>query len=249
MKGIFKLFSRLKVNHLYAEMKPGDRIAKLMVEFVFPKLEQQGFKYIKSGRGFKKTNEFFDFHVSWSTRKFNYGNTIVEFDVAISVSSLKYRKWEKEFYNLEKIWGDGFDGSSVDYIEGWDKEFYKQGWYNLVKYNNARLMNKVSENVMTAGFAYFEKYATIDSAIIELKKYPVGNFEKIVDLYVIQDNYEEAIDFFDKHNKWFEERLKSDQFEYNSQFVNNRKEPYLKRKEKLKNWAQQHLSKSVDSVV
>jgi hypothetical protein len=230
-------------------MKPGDRIAKLMVEFVFPKLEQQGFKYIKSVREFKKTNEFFDFHVSWSTRKFNYGNSIVEFDVAITTSSPKYRKWEKEFYNLEKIRGNGIDGSRVDYIEGWDKKFYKHGWYDLVKYDNAALMNKVSENVMTAGLAFFEKYSTIDSAINELKKYPVGNFEKIVDLYVIQENYEEAIDFFDNHNKWFEERLKSDQFEYHSQFVNDRKEPYLKRKEKLKNWAQQHLPKSGGSVV
>lgn len=241
MKYIFKIFNRHKVKHLYSDMKPGDRIAKLMVEFVFPQLEQKGFKYIKSTREFKKTNEFFDFHIGWYTRKFNHGNTIVEFDMYINLFSPKYRKWEMEFYNLEKNWGSSIDGTRVDYIEGWSKEFYNQGWYDLVKYDNAAVMKKVSENVMTAGFNFFEKYSTFDTAINELKRYHVKNFETIVDLYIIQDKYEEALDFFDKHNEWFEERLKSVQFEYHAQFVDNRKELYLQRKEKLKNWVQQRV--------
>lgn len=239
MKDFFRIFNRQKVNHLYSDMKPGDRIAKLMVEFVFPKLEQQGFKYIKSAREFKKTNEFFDYHVSWYTRKFNHGNTIVEFDIHINSFSPKYRKWEKEFYNLEENCGNSIDGTRVDYIEGWGKEYYNQGWYDLVKYDNATVMKKVSENVMTSGFTFFEKYSTFDSAINELKKHHVKNFEKIIDLYIIQNKYEEAIIFFDQHNEWFEERLKNAKSKYHDQFVDNRKESYLKRKEKLQNWTQQ----------
>lgn len=216
-------------------MKPSDRIAKLMEEFVFPGLADKGFKYIKSGRQFKKKNDFFDFHVSWYSRKFNYSNSIVEFDIYINTFSSRYRKWEKVFYNLEKNWDNAIDGTRVDYIEGWDKEYYDNGWYNLVKYDNEALMKKVAENIISAGFAFFEKYASFNTAIEELKKHHIKNFEIIVDLYVIQGKYKEAIEFFDSHNEWHEERLNSDQFEYYDQFLNNRKEPYLMRKEKLKN--------------
>lgn len=228
------------ISHLHTEMKPADRIATLMREFVLPEVAKHGFTYSKSKRLFKKTNDFFDFHISWYTRKFNHGDIIVEFDMYINIFSPKYMAWEKEFYNLEESSEGALDGTRVDYIEDWDKEYYENGWYSLVKYDNEILMKKVSENVLTAGVAFFEKYVSFDSAIEELKKYHVKNFETIVDLYIIQDRYEEAIDFFETHNQWHEERLNSDNFEYHEQFIDNRKVPYLKRKEKLTAWAQQH---------
>lgn len=245
MKGLFNLFNRSGVKHLYADMKPADRIATLMNEFVFPGLKNEGFKYSKSKRLFKKTNEFFEFHVSWYTRKFNHGNTIVEFDMYINIFSTKYMLWEKAFYNLEESSEGAIDGTRVDYIDGWDKTYYDNGWYNLVKYDNEALMKKVSENILSAGFSFFEKYASFDSAIEELKKHHIMHFETIVDLYLIQDRYKEALGFFEANNQWHEERLNSDQFEYHSQFIDNRKVPYLKRKEKLMAWAQHNNHHSV----
>ena len=121
----FNIFSK-KPTHLYADLAPGERIDKLFVEFVFPVLERRGFKYLKSKREFKKKNDFFDFRISWYGRKYNEGNISVEFDVFITIFSPKYRKWETEFYRLDKNWQNAIDGGRADYIDGWHKEYGKR---------------------------------------------------------------------------------------------------------------------------
>lgn len=235
----FNLFNK-KPTHLYDDLKPGDRIDALMVKYVAPILEPFGFKYLKSKREFKKKGEFFDFHLSWSGRKFNEGNKSVEFNIFINSFSPKYRKWETEYYKLEKDWGNAIDGMSVDYIDKWDKEFYTLGWYDLVKYDNVKLMEKVVENTKGAGFNFFQNYTSLDSAIEKLKEYPIKNLEKIVDFYILQDKWKEAYDFFENNKQWHEEEKKSEGHDSNSQFSMNRRQPFELRKEKLKNWQKVH---------
>lgn len=231
----FNIFSK-KPTHLYADLAPGERIDKLFVEFVFPVLEPRGFKYLKSKREFKKKNDFFDFQISWYGRKYNEGNISVEFDVFITIFSPKYRKWETEFYRLEENWQNAIDGDRADYIDGWHKEYFDAGWYDLVKYDNDKLMEKVKMNVENAGLTFFENYTSLDSAINKLKEYPIKNFEKIIDFYLLQDKWQEAFDFFENNKQWHEEQEKSEGNDPNSDYSLNRKLPFELRKEKLKNW-------------
>lgn len=234
----FNLFNK-KPTHLYNNLKPGARIDTLMAEFLTPVLEPEGFRYLKSKREFKKKGEFFDFHLSWYGRKYNEGNRSVEFDIFINSFSPKYRKWETEYYQLDKNWGNAIDGTRVDYIDGWDKEYYTLGWYDLVKFDNIKLMEKVVENTKGAGFNFFQNYTSLDSAIAKLKQYPIANLEKIVDFYILQDRWKEAYDFFESNKQWHEEEEKLAGNDPNSQYSMNRKIPFEKRKVKLKNWLQQ----------
>ena len=204
----FNLFNKKPV-HLYEDLKPGVRIDKLLVEYLSPVLEPKEFKYLKSKREFKKKGDFFDYHLSWNGRKYNEGNRSVKFDIFINSYSPKYRKWEKEFYELEKNWGNAIDGTRVDYIDGWSKEYYDLGWYDLVKYDNIKLMERVVENTKGAGFNFFQHYTSIETAIEKLKEYPIANFEKIVDFYIIQDKWKEAYDFFESNKQWHEEEAVS----------------------------------------
>ncbi|PWJ30596.1 hypothetical protein [Sediminitomix flava] len=228
-----------KTVQLYDDLKPGVRIDKLMVEFLSPILEPNGFKYLKSKREFRKKGEFFNFHLSWYGRKFNEGNRSVEFDIFINSYSPKYRKWEMEFYQLDKNWGNSIDGTRVDNIDGWDKEFYNLGWYDLVKYNNIKLMEKVVQNTKNAGFNFFQNYNSLDLAIKKLKEYPIKNLEKIVDFYILQDKWKEAFDFFENNKQWHEDQEKLEGSDPNSHYSMNRRIPFELRKEKLKNWLQQ----------
>ena len=234
----FNLFGK-KPIHLYENLPPGARIDKLLVEFLSPVLEPAGFKYLKSKRRFKKKGEFFDFHLSWYGRKYNEGNRSVEFDIFINSYSPKYRKWETGYYGLEKNWGNSIDGTRVYYIDGWDQEYYDLGWYDLVKYNNIKLMEKVVENTKGAGFDFFQNYTSLDSAIAKLKEHPIANLEKIVDFYILQDKWKEAYEFFESNKQWHEEEEKSGGSDPNSQYSMNRRIPFELRKEKLKNWLQQ----------
>lgn len=233
----FNLFNKKSV-HLYDDLKPGARIDKLLVEFLSPILEPEGFKYLKSKQEFKKKGEFFNFHLSWHGRKYNEGNRSVEFDIFINSSSPKYRKWEKEFYQLDKNWGNAIDGTRVNYIDGWDKEYYDLGWYDLVKYDNVKLMEKIVENTESAGFNFFQNYTSLDLAIKKLMDHPIANLEIIVDFYILNDKWKEAYDFFESNKHWHEEQDRLEGSNPNSQYSMNRKIPFELRKEKLHNWLQ-----------
>lgn len=78
-------------NHLYPDMKPGDRISRLFQEYIAIPLAPEGFTFSKSLREIKKKNDFFENHISWYTRKYNHGNEVVQFDMHISVISLAGR--------------------------------------------------------------------------------------------------------------------------------------------------------------
>jgi len=227
-----------KPTHLYSDLKPGERIDKLFLDFVFPVLEPKGYKYLKSKREIKRNNDFFDFHISWYGRKYNEGNISVEFDIFINSFSPKYRKWETDFYQLEKNWGNAIDGTRVDYIKGWDKEYYNYGWYNLVKYDNVKLMDKIKDNIENAAFRFFDNYKSVDSAIETLKEYPIKNFEKIIDFYILQDKWKEALDFFEKNKQWHEDQEDLEGKDPNSQYSLNRREPFELRKKAINNWLQ-----------
>jgi hypothetical protein len=211
-----------KNNQLYADLKPGERIEKLLVEYLEPILETKGFNYLKSQKEFKKKNDFFDFHVSWCGSRLNTGNEIVKFNIFINVFSPKYRKLEFKFYELTNRSVNAIDGSSVYYIKGWDKKYY-DSWYDLTNYDNHKLMDHIRTNIKNIAFTFFDNYTSFETAIKKLNEDPITNFEKIIDFYIIQNKWEEAKKFFDQNKQWFEE----------SQYSRNKKLSFELRKEKI----------------
>ncbi|SDS10586.1 hypothetical protein SAMN05216503_1997 [Polaribacter sp. KT25b] len=234
-------FLKSKPKHIYSELKPMERITKLFLEFTFPYFEKNEFKYLKSQQEFKKRNDFFLYSVHWYGRKYNEGNLSVEFDIVLNVTSTKYRKWEKEFYNLGEKRERGIDGTRVDYIENWNKEYYYSGWYDLVKDDNEKVMKRICENFETSGKDFFDNFKSLDSAINKLKKYPIANFESIIDFYIIQNKWSEANMFFEENRSWYEKKEKIEGNDPNSEYCLNRKEHFELRREKIKNWLQQHI--------
>jgi len=221
-------------------MKSSDRIERLFTEFVLPELNEKGFQYVKSNREFRKSNELFDFHVTWEPYVRNNGSSTVDFTIGLGVTCPAYRKWEKKFYGLNKVapCGGAITGEDSNRLEGWDKSFYGRGsWYSLAKFDNEALMKNVRENVLEAGFSFFRDYTSYDSAINQLKRFPVRHLERITDLYLMQGRRKEAFDFFEENQGWHEERLKDDHAEH-AMFMANRKERYRLRKLWLKSWAQ-----------
>lgn len=246
----------LHKNHvqLYPELKPKERIDKLMVEFLNPILEPKGFKFLKSTRVFKKKGDFFDFHIRVFNNHHNFGNRIVSFGLDFRIQSLKYRRWETEYYDLKKNLRTNF--KSVDLVKnnlskpvnvkgpiklkGWDETYYSGGFFDLVEHDNKKLMENIVSNIENAGFNYFDNYTSLDSAINKLKEFPVANLERIVDFYILQNKWKEAFDFFESNKQWHEEHEKAEGGDPNSQYSTSRKVPFEMRKEKLNNWFKQN---------
>ncbi|MHA4809006.1 hypothetical protein ACX0G9_12910 [Flavitalea flava] len=60
-------------NHLYTDLKPGDRISRLFQEFIAVPLAPEGYIFSKSLRSIRKKGDFFENHIDWYTRKYNSG--------------------------------------------------------------------------------------------------------------------------------------------------------------------------------
>lgn len=190
---------------------------------------ERGFSYAKSTKVFKKKNDFFEYHISFTSNMRNYGND-VDFSISMNVFSPKYIKWIKTYYSYDhKIGGDTIDGGYGFNIPDWDDKYMDACWYSLWKYDNLKIVEKIMHNLTNAAFPYFERFSSIELAINELlKKKNDSNFRLIFDFYVIIGNFHEAINFFENNNGWFESEL--DKNEEDSYFISNFKTDYLIRK-------------------
>jgi hypothetical protein len=223
---------RKKVQ-FYKELPPSERIEKVLLNYISPQLANHGYTYLKSKKQFKKVNDFFNYEISWFGRKFNYTDGIVEFNLVLSIRSPKFLIWEKDFYNLSEKPEYLLAAENIEYLELWNKKYLDMGWYDLEKYDNQKIVDTILANLFEAGFNYFENFTTIPKAIDYLNKYPIANFEKIIDLYLFQDKVAEAKDFFNNNCSWHLEQDKLEGHNPNSNYSLNRKASFELRREIL----------------
>lgn len=226
------------MKYYHSELNPKERIQKVIEDYLKPSLEKEDFKFLKSQNVLKKSNDFFEYHISFFNNRYNHGNETVEFQVHINIMSSKYKKWEKSFYSYENKVGDTYiDGGPALGFKNWNDEFSDACWYSLVKTDNEKLINRLKENIQNVAIPYFNKFDKIDTAIEELlKNNNDGNFLLIFDLLIIEKKFDTAVTFFEKNNQWFETELSEN--DNDSYFGMNYKISYLKRKteyEKIKN--------------
>ncbi len=222
----------------FSELKPNERILKILEDFLNPFLEKHNFKFSKSQKQFKRKNGFFENHISFYSNRHNDGISIVEFQIYITIHSPEYYKWEKKYYNLsEKSPENVICGNLFFGFDNWTLNFADEIWYNLAEFDNEKLVNEILYNIENSSFPYFEKYNSLSNGIIELTKdVNEGNFNKIFDFLLIEDENKKAVEFFEEHNYMFEKELCKN--ESDSYFSLNYKDKYLLRKteyEKIKN--------------
>ena len=223
-----------KPEFLYTEMIPSERIKRLFEELVSPALKPKGFKFLKSRNVYKKRMGIFDLEISYFCSRRNGGDYIVRFDMFMNVVSLKYRKWERDFYNFEKLNGNHLVGGSVESFKNWNSKFLIGGWYDLAKHDNVKLMKQILENIEKVGLEFFSNFESIEKAIVYLKssiheRKKEIYFFLIFDFYLMENKYEQAVDFFFSNNEQFESELENGLSPY---FKSN----YIARKAKALEW-------------
>lgn len=227
------------MKYYHSEFNPKERIQKVIEDYLKPSLEKENFKFLKSQNILKKSNDFFEYHISFFNNRYNHGNETVEFEVYINIMSSKYKKWEESFYNYyNKVGGTYIDGGPALGFKNWNDEFSEASWYSLVKNDNKKLINRLKENIQNVAIPYFNKFNKIDTAIEELIKNNKRklNFFIIFDLFIINNDFDSALNYVKKNNEWFETELAKN--DNDSDFGMNYKVSYLKRKkeyEKIKN--------------
>lgn len=97
--------------------------------------------------------------------------------------------------------------------------------------DNQKIVEAIINNIKNSALPYFENFDSLENGIRYLMQNKNdGNFLKIFDLLLLNEEIDVAIDFFDHNNSWFEIELQANNDE--SFFGMNYKSEYLLRKNK-----------------
>ncbi|MFC4721771.1 hypothetical protein ACFO5O_05540 [Geojedonia litorea] len=199
----------------YAELKPGDRIRKLVEEFVQPELTSLGFKLLKSELTFKRKIGDFTQEIYFAKNQRNFGNTIVCFWTILSVKSNYYVKWHEKKYGFKPM--NEFVESWYDnHIKTWNTDFWNGGHYDLTEFDNVKLMNDLTKNILTIGLPLLDKVSDWEGAADSLmERQRFGFISKIFDFYILAGKEEKAIESLKTAEDYFNsvEDVPSERFE------------------------------------
>jgi hypothetical protein len=158
LKNIFK-----DDDFLFSDLKPADRIYKVIETCIYPDLEKIGFKLNKSATLSRKVGDFKQ-EIYFAKNKYNQGNEVVSFDPHFNVTSTTYVKWHKKTYGTEPM-NEYVLGSSAHYVPNWSHEYFKDWWYDLAKDKNLDIVNALKNNINKAGLPYLNALADKQGAI------------------------------------------------------------------------------------
>ncbi|MBR9845381.1 MAG: hypothetical protein GYB35_04340 [Algicola sp.] len=198
MFGIFK--RKRPIAYLYPELKPGDRIRKILTEFILPELEPLGFRLLSSELTFKRDIGDYQHIIYFQKTRMNYGNVVCKFMPHLSIESTRLKKYYKEI-------GRNMTGNlnlhtrAAEYLECWNKELLDYGWYDLVNYDNHDVVESLKSNLINCRMAFF-KHSETETGIVDYimslnSYYPVApTLFDICKIYNNKEKAEEVINWF-----------------------------------------------------
>ena len=152
-------------KYLFPDLKPGDRIYKVIETYIYPDLEKIGFVMSRSSLSLTRKVGDFKQEIYFAKNKWNNGSEVVSFDPHFSVTSSKYVKWHKNKYGTEPI-NDYILGTRAHYIPNWTHEYFEDWWYDLAKDDNYEIVKVLRNNIDKNGLPYLnalsDKQAVID---------------------------------------------------------------------------------------
>ena len=186
------MFKRKKFK--YSDLKPGDRIRKLVEEYVEPELSAIGFKLLKSELTFKRKIGNFTQEIYFAKNQRNFGNTVVSFWTILSVKSNFYVKWHEKTYGFKPM-NEFIDSWYDNHIKTWNSEYWNGGQYDLTKFDNVKLMNDLTKNILNIGIPLLNEASDWETAAdYQVRNQKFGFISKIFDFYVIADKKQKAIE-------------------------------------------------------
>lgn len=181
-----------KKTQYYTDLSPFERIPKIIKEFIFPNLENYGFKISASGLSIKREKDGFIQEIWFSKSKWNNGNEICEIEPNFSVTRKKYKKWYKDYYKTD-LKTDIVLTNSAQYIDGWDLKSLDGYKYDFAKHDNKKLVDLILKNTIDKGFVLLDSLSNIDSlTTILMKDEKYFKAPMMIDFQFMREDYHKA---------------------------------------------------------
>ncbi len=183
---------RKRMKYIY--LKPGERIRRLIEEFVEPEMAKLGFKLLKSKLIFKRKKGGFTQEIYFAKNQRNFGNVVVSFWAILSITSNFYVKWHEKTYGFKPL--NNYVESWYDsHIKDWESAYRNVTQYDLTKYDNVELMEDLTKNLLNIGVPLLNEVSDWEGAANYLmSKERYGFIAKIFDFYLLADKKDKGIE-------------------------------------------------------
>ena len=202
----------------FEELKPGERIRKVIEVFILPELETFGFKMSKSSLTLTRNLGDFEQEIYFPKNKWNNGNQIVSFDIIFSVKSIKYKSWHQKKYGYKTTLSSVYWKRAYE-IPDWSKEFFENWNYDLANTDNKKLITILKDNIINKAIPQLNSVSNYRGAI----EYPLKENSfyykapMLIDFALILDDLKLAnqilnwyLEFVKTSNAKFIEELKNE---------------------------------------
>jgi len=159
LKNIFK-----NDKFLFSNLKPGERIRKVIESYIYPDLQRIGFKMNKSTLSINRKVGDFKQEIYFAKNKYNNSNKVVSFDPHFFITSRFYVKWHKKKYGIEPI-NDSIYGTRAHYLPNWSHEYFNDWWYDLAIVDNNEIIRVLKSNIKKNGLPFLDLLSDKRTAI------------------------------------------------------------------------------------
>lgn len=158
-------------NQLFPELKPGDRIRKIIETYIYPDLEPLGFRMQKSTLSITRKVGDLKHEIYFPKSKWNAGNEVVIFEIRYSVFFPKYLSWHLKTYQKNAL-NDGVSFSYNYIINDYFGAYYNYG-FNLAEHDNRAIVTLLKSFILEHIMPYFERKTLKNSVLdtLESNKY------------------------------------------------------------------------------
>ena len=218
-----------KKSQFYPNLSPAERIPKVIKEYIYPTLEKEGFKILKTELSIKReVNNLFVQEIWFSKSKWNVDNEICAFTPHFSVSIKGYNRWHTKQYG-EKPLNEILDGRAANYIDGWSKEFFDGNDYDLAKDDHNHIVQIINHNISKSGLPFLDTLADYLSAVdFLIREERYFKAPAMIDICLMNDDLEKAREIFN----WFRKYEKTGESEFMEATLHD-----MQRREKIINGA------------
>lgn len=213
---------------LYADLKPGDRIHKIIDEYIYPDLKDKGFKLKKSQLSLVRTLGRIEHTIHFQKNIHNSGNFKAAFDISFHTSFKSYKTWHLEKYN-KSIINEAITWQKAGRdIPNWSNDFTSSFWYDLAQTDNVKIIDVLKNNIINYGLKYLDLYSDFQKCINTIvEKNLYYQTPLIYDFCVFLNDKKQA----EKNLTWFD-NAKLSGLIFNADVVEN----IELRKKDLSNW-------------
>lgn len=161
---------RSNKNQLYKDLKPKDRIVKIIENHILPDVAYLGYTFVKTRMQLERNVGDFKQIIWFRTNRKNCRDEVVEFAIHLKTENLEYAKIRKSYnYAPDYFYHNdhsnlAFIAESIEYLDEWVQERVEY-WYTLHLDDNIKIIEEIIRNIKSTSLTFLDMNSDFKSSL------------------------------------------------------------------------------------